>query len=246
MNRRLLLDHVGENLYLRACEWAWATAAGTGKSIALGDRDASWPEEVVMIPHDLDEVLWSAGDALVAERLELALALYREMPCYATLMFLKDKFAGFGPPERERLWREYGGLLDQGDERLADPVSYSLWVDFFEDGGTVKEAWNALAEDPGATERRLDRILDTAGPVPWDLKARVYHRLLPQPRWHPAILKSLVHSKHDVFGEIDRAAARRILNRLEVSPRTEQLSELREALVEPKPKRRRKRFKRKR
>lgn len=131
MNRRLLLDHVGENLYLRACEWAWATAAGTGTSIASEHADESWPEEVVTVPHELDDVLWWAGDALVAERLELALALYREMPCYATLMYLKHKFPDLGPSERERLWREYGGLLDQSDERLADPVSYSLWVDFF-------------------------------------------------------------------------------------------------------------------
>jgi hypothetical protein len=226
---RDLIATVGDERYRHGCEWAWATAAGTGRSGAE-DSDAQWPSDVVDVPHDLSDPIWDEGEASWLERVALAFELYREMPCYATLMYMRHYFREWDESASQRFWDEYRSLLSDQDDRLADPVAYSLWCDYFEDPASVEEAWTAVAAPAAVSERGLRRVLDVSGPVPYDLKVPVYERLLGGRHWHPFIFRSLLYSAFDVYGQIDAKAARKLLDKLALSKTTEGLNELREKL----------------
>ena len=151
------------------------------------------------------------------------------MPSYAVLMYGCRAYRRLGPLGRDAFWAAYRSLLAQEDDRLAAPVAYSLWVDYFEDSETVAEAWGGLTSaDLGP--RGLERLLHASGPVPWRLKAPLYESLLPDPAWHPAIFSGLVNSRFDTYGRIDVSAASRLLDRLQLPPGTAGLAELRRAL----------------
>jgi hypothetical protein len=126
------------------------------------------------------------------------------------------------------LWREYRDLLATDDDRLADPVAYSLWVDFFEDPETVGEAWRELTLDED--ERRLTRLLSVSGPVPWSLKAPLFERLAPDRRWHEPIVRALGGVAFDVYGDIDEHSAANLLSQLDPPPDLPGLADLRRRL----------------
>jgi hypothetical protein len=226
---RDLIARVGEERFRRACEWAWATAAGTGRSRG-DDRGAGWPNDIPDVPHDLSDPIWEGGEESWIERVALAFELYREMPCYATLMYMRHSFFEWDEVARQRFWDEYRSLLSDDDDRLADPISYSLWCDYFEDPASVEEAWTAVASPGAVSERGLERLLDVSGPVPYELKAPVYERLVGSTHWHPFIFRSLLYSAFDFYGQIDAKTARQLLGRLSLPEPTEGLDELREKL----------------
>lgn len=240
-----LVAAVGEDRFARACEWAWATAAGTGRS-SEDDTDTRWPRDVTDVPHELEDLVWDEGPW--TERLELAFELYREMPCYATLMYTRHHFPDWDDDAMKRFWDEYRSLLSHDDDRLADPVSYSLWCNYFEDPDSVEAAWSALTSPGRLFERGMQRVLEVSGPVPYELKAPVYDRLVKDRSWHPFIFRSLLASAFDVFGKIDAKAARKVLARLSLARTTPGLVELTqelEALASPpRPPRKKKRERR--
>jgi hypothetical protein len=164
-----LVARVGEERFRNACEWAMATAARTGHSRERG-QDARWPDDILNVPHELADPLWDEGDGTGFERLGLAVDLYREMPCYATLMYMRHYFADWDQTARDRFWAEYRSLLSDDDDRLAGPVAYSLWCDYFEDPASVAEAWTLIEAPDALSERGLRRALDASGPVPYDIK----------------------------------------------------------------------------
>lgn len=197
-----LVARVGAERYAGACEWAWRTAARTGRC-GVG---RSWPTSLEEVPHEFADAWWDA-DASLSERLEAGLALYREMPCYANTVPLHGFYHEFSAGDRDRLWDAYRAALAHPDDRLADPVSYSLWVDFFEDPATVEEAWQETTRPGGeGWERRVSRVLDVAGPVPWPLKEALFESLVDEPRWHPAVLRAIVGSAFDAFGALGPSA----------------------------------------
>jgi hypothetical protein len=236
---RDLIAAVGEERFRDACEWATATAAGAGRSRGR-DPDAAWRDDVVNVPHDLAGQLWEGGEGTWSERLGLAFDLYRVMPCYATLMYMRHSFFEWDEATRDGFWAEYGSLLSDPDDRLAHPIAYSLWCDYFEDSATVGQAWTTL-EAPGVlSDLGLRRALDASGPVPYTLKARTYERLRDNSIWHPSIFRSLLRSAYDVYGKIDAKAATRLLDQLSLPRTTDGLAELREKLkAESGPARRR-------
>jgi hypothetical protein len=215
MALRNLIDHVGEDRFVEACAWAWRTAAATGEAKEEGRRSPI-SDEAHDVPHELEELVWVRGEASARERVALAFALYREMPCYATLMYTTGYFATWDDDARRLFWSEYRTLVSDADDRLAEPVAYSLWSDYFEDATTVTEAWREMAQPDRLSDRGLARVLDAAGPVPFALKSPLYDRLAQSKRWHLAIFRSLLHSAFDAYGDIDRAAAARLLARLSV------------------------------
>ena len=106
------------------------------------------------------------------------------MPCYANTVALHGFYGEFGADERRgSVGRLPRGWLAHDDDRLADPVAHSLWVDFFEDEATVEEAWREV--DARATSRRgsgASRACCTSpGPVPWALKAALLEELARRP-----------------------------------------------------------------
>lgn len=214
-----MVDRIGSDRLVAACGWAWQTAAGTG-----GREVVRWPGDLGEVPHEISD-LWDDPQLTPDKRLTSVLDVYRLMPCYAVLMGVKGAFGELGPDERQALWATYAGLLDQDDDRLAAPVAYSLWVDFFEDPATVRDAWPAMTED--AAGRRLGRVLAVSGPVPWELKRDLYDALARDRRWHDALVRGLVGSTFDVYGQVDRAEAASLVARLGPDVAVPGLAELR-------------------
>ncbi len=114
-----LVAEVGPERYLAACQWAWRTAARTGRCGVA----RSWPGSLEEVPPEFGDAWWR-GDIALSERLEMSLRLYREMPCYANTVSLHGFYGQFGADDRRRLWDAYRSALDDADERLADPISY--------------------------------------------------------------------------------------------------------------------------
>jgi hypothetical protein len=168
--------------------------------------------------------MWYEGARPWVARVELAFELYRSMPCYANLMYIR--YTECDAAAKARFWEEYASLLSDDDDRLADPVAYSLWCDLFEDPSTAEEAWVALASPGALSDRGLERLLEASGPVPYALKAALYERLVVSPRWHPLIFRSLLFSVFDVYGKVDAKAARELLKRLSLPKTTEHLERL--------------------
>jgi hypothetical protein len=166
---------------------------------AAARRDV-WPKELEMVPHDLQD-LWDDADG---DRLGVALRILREMPCYANTMALKWNANEI---DRERLWSAYRDALDGDDEPLVKTVSYSLWVDFFEDQTTVSEAFNAMID--GAPDTRIARILEISGPVPWHLKAPWFGWL--GKRWRKPVAAATESARAEYYGQVDEADAKRFL-----------------------------------
>ena len=223
---RELVEKVGPRRFERACEWAWATAARTGRSAGTHDPDSRWPDDVVGVPHELADEIWDEGAASWSDRIALAFELYRAMPCYATLMYMDDYFSDWDEAERELFWKQYRVLLSHDDERVANPVAYSLWCHYLEDPASVEEAWRTLAAPGALSDLGLRRLLEASGPVPYDLKLPVYERLLPERHWHPHLFRSLLASAFDVYGKIDPRRARQLLRKLALPRHTEGLEEL--------------------
>jgi len=225
---RPLIERVGASRYAAARERAWRAAAGTGRGTAAqtaAARDAD-DDLLASVASDLADWTWYASGRPEVERLALGLALYRHLPSYAVLMYSTGAYREFSGEIRARFWSAFRALLADADDRLAAPVAYALWCDYFEDAATVQDAWRGI--NPATLAGRpLERLLDVAGPVPWALKAALYERLLPDVAWHQAIFRSLVFSRFDVYGEIDAPKALALLNRLRLSRDTSGLGELR-------------------
>ncbi|HEX2084285.1 MAG TPA: hypothetical protein VHF89_01270 [Solirubrobacteraceae bacterium] len=219
----------------------WRRLPDTAKALLLERARASgpqevpleWPDDLGDVPHEIDDLLWYEGDAPAQERMAVALELYRAMPCYANLMGIKLVYDDLPRDVRDTLWAEVRAHLAQPDDRLAEPVAYSLFVDFYEDPSTVHEAWAQTATTEPLEPRRIERVLDSSGPVPFALKEPLYAQLANEPRWHPHIFRSLVRSALDVYGDLDEERARGWLARLDLPPDTPGLDPLRAALKLP-------------
>jgi hypothetical protein len=193
-------------------------------------RDAA-DDLLAAVVSDLADWTWYAAERPEAERLALGLALYRDLPSYAVLLYSTGAYRQFGDETRAMFWAAVRALLADANDRLADPIAYALWCDNFEDATTVQEAWRGI--DPATlAPRGLARLLDAAGPVPWALKAPLYERLLPDRAWHPALFRSLSFSRFDAYGEIAAPEALALLSRLRLPRDTAGLAELRAALEE--------------
>jgi len=152
------------------------------------------------------------------------------MPCYALLPEFWSFYTQLDSAAHSLLWTEFRSLLSDPDDRLADPVAYFMWCDFFESADTVLDAWRNLMSPEGLTDRGLERVLIMSGPVPYAQKSVLYERLLPNIRWHYFVFRSLLHSTFDLYGAVELDAAKRLLGVLELAPDTPHLELLRERL----------------
>ncbi len=217
---------VGPQRYREACERAWQTAAGIGR--CGGAR--SWPGDLQAAPAEFADAWWH-GDASLGERLRMALRLYGEMPCYANTVALHGFYREFDAEQRGLLWTAYRAWLAGADDRLADPVAHSLWIDFFEDAATVDEAWREVTRrDTAPWQRRIARVLHVSGPVPWALKAPRLHELAGDPHHHHAVFRALVGSAFDHLGDLGPGAGE-LLDRLVLADDTPDLAALRAHLA---------------
>jgi hypothetical protein len=149
------------------------------------------------------------------------------------------------PTLADIVWQGYRRRLEAPEP--AEPVMYSLWVDWFEHRRTAGTAFAAvlgddvaelarrgrlhdLAEEPVA--RRARRVFEVSGPVPWQVKHDVYLAAATVPPLRAALFLGLLGSYHDVYGSLEPAAALDLLLRLDLPPETEYLTPLRTVLTD--------------
>ena len=216
-----------------ACERAWRPRIGSNpEAIREAARRAREPDrlDLLGVPHDLSFRLWYDGEESPAERYAVFLELYRRMPNSGNCCYLTDRYDGLTRAERDWFWAEVSSLLDEEDERLAGPIADSL-EDWFQDRRWVQEAWTGVTRLDDPWERRIERVLESSRPAPFELRLPLYERLVSEgPRWHRAVFVGLLFSKSEYLGRPDEDAARRLLMRLEIPDDTRALPELREAL----------------
>ena len=117
------------------------------------------------------------------------------------------------------LWIKLISYL-KGPPYWRDPISYLLWVDFFEDQDTVQTAWTGLVSNTVDTDV-LSLLVEYSGPVPMSLKMPLINILLRNPKTHESILKGLALSISDIYGQTDKTALKKVFPKLKASPKTE-------------------------
>jgi len=177
-----------------------------------------------------DKVWNSAMNTL--QKITLGFQLFETFPSY--YHFLVPLYHGIrnkeivDQNEKVIIWKHFMRYL-ASENYYADPVGYVLWVEFFEDESTVRETWQGLMNNY-SDRKSLLRILEQAGPVPFDLKETLYNSLLVDINTHELIFNSLLYSAYDVFGKIDKEKTLHILAKLKIDTETENYKLLKEKL----------------
>ncbi|MFI1281219.1 alpha/beta fold hydrolase [Streptomyces sp. NPDC020858] len=175
----------------------------------------------------------------VEGRLRLGFGLVDLLDAYWVTVEIGFAVQGAEDPRAARaLWDGYRSRLEAPE--ISEAVTYSLWVDWFEDRDTAGTAFaEVLGKDvgrlrPGAPEpllRRARRVLESSGPVPWQAKAPVYRSAALVPALHHALFRAVLLGYHDVYGDLDPGQALDLLGGLELPPDTEHLAALRTVLA---------------
>jgi hypothetical protein len=190
-----------------------------GEECSANEVAHEWTDKALEDP-DLDE----------SGRVRVALGLLDLLDQYAVAMYLKTTPL---PPEADvLLWDAYRRRLEAPES--AEPVTYSLWVDWFEDPITVEGAFAEVMARPDDLAdgplRRNRRVLSVSGPVPWRVKRTAYEAAATVPELHLALFHGLLGSRYDVYGDLDAPAALGLLRRLELPEGTANVDVLREEL----------------
>ncbi|PRY22916.1 hypothetical protein [Pseudosporangium ferrugineum] len=226
---------------------AWLTGRGVTR---LGP--GRWVEAGPDAPVRGDDELaheWT-GAALADERLEpahrlrIGLGLLDLLDAYwvtAELGWFVTERAD--PAITAALWAGYRRRLEAVEGH--PQVTYSLWVDWFEDAGTAEAAFAAVLGDDvrrlraggrlaelaaGPLHRRAARVLECSGPVRWSVKHDVYEAAATVAELHPALFRALLAGLDDVYGHLEPAPALALLDTLVLPPGTEHVARLRKGL----------------
>ena len=182
----------------------------------------------------LDEIsdeVWYSKMA-IADKISLGFQLYEKFPSYYHFLVpfyhgIRDKEI-FLPDHKKIIWEHFIRYL-ASEAHYADPVSYVLWVEFFEDAATVRDTWQGLLNNCRSKKTLLD-MLKIAGPVPFDLKEISYKSLLTDKASHEIIFNSLFYSAFEYFGNIDKRKASIILSKLNIDKKSENYKLLKDKL----------------
>ncbi len=95
----------------------------------------------------------------------------------------------------------------------------------------MQEAWREVTRrDVTPWERRIARVLQVCGPVPWAAKAGLLGELAADPRLHHAVFRAIAGSAFDAYGDVGPDAAA-LLDRLALPDETPDLAPLRARLA---------------
>ncbi|MEU8762841.1 hypothetical protein [Streptomyces sp. NPDC048659] len=179
-----------------------------------------------------------AEDMDAADQVRLAFGLLDLLDEYWVTCEIRFANEGAdGPLPAAALWDGYRRRLEA--DRDAEAVTYSLWVDWFEDPATSATAFAEVLGDDidqvaARTQsglRRACRVLECSGPVNWTVKEPAYRAAVRLPALHPAVFRALLTSFHDLYGDLEPAAALTLLDRLTLPTGTRHLAELRHVLA---------------
>lgn len=158
-----------------------------------------------------------------AEKRSLGFGLFELFPSYYHFLqpfyhaILKGEIDE--PAEKDIIWKQFSRYLG-AENFYAEPVGYVLWVNFFEDTSLVREAWQGVLRGCISEKAKL-KLLDSSGPVPYELKETLFNLLLPDKSTHQALFQSLLFSIQDLYGQIDKEKAKRLLPRLKIDHTSE-------------------------
>ncbi|MFB4315739.1 hypothetical protein [Actinomadura sp. 21ATH] len=179
------------------------------------------------LAHECAFAMLEDPDLDPAGRLELAFGLLDLVDEYWVTCEMRFAVLN-GKVPRAVLWDGYRRRLEAAAE--PDAVTYSLWVDWFEDRETVAEAFaEVLAGTPG--ERRMRRVLRHSGPVPWETKLPVLRAAAADPALRDSVFRALLAAYHDFYGDLVPDEALALLRSLDLPPGTEHLDALRAVLA---------------
>ncbi|MET8266086.1 hypothetical protein ACWD8I_20560 [Micromonospora arida] len=220
------------------------TALGKGRwseSSPSGDSERS--------DHDLAHEWTTAAlgdDRLVPmQRLRTGLGLLDLLDEYWVTVELRTFITEQADPAvTDAFWAGYRQRLEAVEP--AEQVLYSLWVDWFEDQGTVEAAFSQVAGDDvrrvlarrrqfdlasGPVHRRVARVLEHSGPIRWAHKHDVYEAVATVPELRLPLFRGLRASYHDVYGDLEPMPALALLDRLQLPADTPHLAPLRAVLA---------------
>lgn len=180
-----------------------------------------------------------AEDLNAADQLRLAFGLLDLLNDYWVTCEIRFADMGSeGPLPADVLWDGYRQRLEADWD--VEAVTYSLWVDWFEDHTTSATAFaevlgkdidRVVADPSEAMLRRARRVLECSGPVRWAVKEPAYRTAARHPALHLAVFRGLRASFHDVYGDLEPVAALALLDQLDLPATTQYLAELRHVLA---------------
>ena len=181
---------------------------------------------------NISDYVWNSNMP-VEEKITVGFSLFESFPTYYQFLLpyyhlIRDATT-IKAEYKELIWKKFMEYLG-GEAYYADPTLYVLWVEFFEDGDTVRETWLGLMAAKSSSTLACLRLIQNAGPVPYDLKAPLYVELLKNEEHHPVIFQSLLFSANDAFGQIDKENAITILDQLKINKTTPEFELLKRQL----------------
>jgi hypothetical protein len=208
MQKADVIQLITPEVYAAECTAARRAAPFTGNQNAPYVYDPD-------IPFLISDVIWGGSNALTpTEQIHLVFDIYTDLPCYSLLCYVYMHHYRSLPSEaKEVYWTYLTTFLSQEDDALAQPIVYTLTVDFFENPDQCEEVWYRLVTDQ-ANHWQIRRVLAAAIAVPFALKEPLYQKLLHDPTWHIPIYFSLLHSYYGYYGQIDKVKARQLLDSL--------------------------------
>jgi|GEM_PF-578044 len=157
------------------------------------------------------------------EKVDIYFDLYRIYPSYSLMSLIHVHYWNeLFETSKRTFWKHVIKIFESDQGYLKEPIIYSLWCDFFESPKTVHESWKALVHTKSSDDV-LKIVLVNSGPVPFYLKKELYYRLIGSNFWHYYIFRSLLHSKFEVYGDLDEKEATKILKKLSIPKNTEHL-----------------------
>ncbi|MFJ5680274.1 hypothetical protein [Streptomyces sp. NPDC093097] len=203
------------------------------------DIEAERPLTANEIAHSWAGEVFSDEGLGGAEQVRLAFGMLDLLDDYWVTSEIRFADQGSeGPLPADVLWDGYRRRLEA--DRDPEAITYSLWVDWFEDHDTSATAFaevlgndidHIVAEASDSLLRRAGRVLACSGPVPWPVKQKVYGAVVRLPALHRPLFKGLLASYHDAYGDLEPAAALALLAQLELPANTPYLAELRSVVA---------------
>jgi len=176
-------------------------------------------------PYGLVSELWEAS-LTVKEKIILSLEIYDLEPSYSVLtsMWLEYKCSNGETKEYNNIiFEKYQKELSTSDKDLSETMEYSLYFDVFEDPDKNRDAWNYFLNNH-PTNKFLKIMLANSGPVPYDLKHRLYEQFIKDENFHLDIYKSIRHSCFDNCGNVNKERARYIFTNLNLADKMDEVN----------------------
>lgn len=182
---------------------------------------------------EISTYLWESANISMEEKVSLGFELFEIFPSYYHFLVpyyhvLQNNELENTPELKVLIWNKLAQYLSS-ENYYSDTVSYVLWCDFFEDQSTVKESWEWIMRAI-KNDKWLALVIESAWPVPFELKEPIYQRLIHNQSYHQSIFNSLLHSAYDYFWKINTAQAKKILKKLKVDSSTSEYKLLKEKL----------------